>query len=184
MSCCCQPSNNQLVTLTTERLKVLKVIGENIGQVVVENTAEINAVKIDRIIASVKDVTDHVFTNKIVKQGTIHKQVFFVDPNGIVREVNENVPFMLAVDIAGVERDNPFLEIENKVLSIETDFELTPAKHHEHEHECEHERALLKQKIVAHFLVKVSEWTQLDVVVKPNFLGTINPMNTIVIRNQ
>ena len=126
--CCCQPSSNQLVILTTERLKVLKVIGENIGQMVVENTAEINAVKIDRIIASVKDVTDHVFTNKIVKQGIIHKQVFYVDPTGIVREVNENVPFMLAVDIAGVERENQFLDIENTVLNIETDFELIPAK--------------------------------------------------------
>jgi hypothetical protein len=162
--------------LTTERVKVLKVIGESIGQVVVENTAEINAVKIDRIIASVKDVTDHVFTNKIVKQGIIHKQVFYVDPTGIVREVNENVPFMLAVDIPGVERDNQFLEIENTVLNIETDFVLTPARRDE--------PGVLKQKIVAHLLVKVSEWAQLDVVVKPNFGCKINPMNTIVIRNQ
>lgn len=173
--CCCQPSSNQLITLTTERLKVLKVIGESIGQLVVENTAEINAVKIDRIIASVKDVTDHVFTNKIVKQGIIHKQVFYVDPTGIVREVNENVPFMLDFDIPGVERDKS-LDIENTVLNIETDFILIPAR-------CD-ELGRLKQKIVAHLLVKISEWTQLDVVVKPDFRCKINSMNTIVIRNQ
>jgi hypothetical protein len=177
MSCCSNLSaSNKLVTLTTERLKVLKVIGEKIGQVVVESSFEINAVKIDRIEVSVKDVTDHVFTNKIVKQGIIHKQVFFVDPAGIVRESTDNVPFMLAVDIEGVERDNPWLEIENKVLKIETDYTLKPGT-------C-HEPPLLKQKIVADFLVKVSEWVQLDVVVKPKFFADINPLNTIVIRNQ
>lgn len=174
--CCCQPSVSQSIKLTTERIKVLKVIGESIGQVVVENTSEINAVKIDRIIASVRDVTDHIFTNKIVKQGTIHKQVFFVDPNGIVREVNENVPFMLVVDIAGVERDNPLIDVENRVLNIETDFTLTPAT-------C-HERGSLSQKIVAHILVKVSELVQLDVVVKPNLFSQTNPLNTFVVRNQ
>ena len=170
MSC----SNNQLVTLTTERLKVLKVIGEKIGQVVVENAIELNAVKIDRIDVSVKDVTDHVFTNKIVKQGKIHKQVFYVDPDGYVRETHENVPFTLAVDIEGIKRDNPWLEIENKLLNIEKDYTLIPAK-------C-NEPGLLKQKIVADFLVKVSEWVQLDVVVKPNFHTKINAIDTIIIR--
>ncbi len=177
MSCCCnRSSSNQMVTLTTERLKVLKVIGEKIGQVVVENTVEIPAVKIAHIDASVKDVTDHIFTDKIVKQGFIHKQVYYVDPDGIVREMNENVPFILTVDIPGVERDNPWLEIEDKVLKIETDYTL-------HHGSC-HEPAILKQKIVADFLVKVSEWVQLDVFVKPNFFAKINPMNTIVIRSQ
>ncbi len=177
MSCCCnQSSGSQMVTLTTERLKVLKVIGEKIGQVVVENKIEIPAVKIDHIDTSVRDVTDHIFTDKIVKQGTIHKQVFFVDEAGFVREINENVPFVLAVDIPGVERDNPWLEIENKVLRIETDFTLHPG-------DC-HQPAILKQKIVADFLVKVSEWVQLDVFVKPSFFTKTNPMNTIVIRSQ
>jgi hypothetical protein len=172
----CQPSGGQTIKLTTERLKVLKVIGESIGQVVVENTASINAVKIDRIVASVRDVTDHIFTNKIVKQGVIHKQVFYVDPTGIVREVNENVPFMLAVDIAGVEQNNPFIEIENQVLNIETDFTLTPATSQAH--------GSLSQKVVAHILVKVSEWIQLDVVVRPNLCTKLNPLDTFIVRNQ
>ena len=176
MSCCNnQSSSNQLITLTTERLKVLKVIGERIGQIVVENKEEIQAAKIERIEASVRDVTDHIFTEKIVKQGTIHEQVFYVDLNGIVRETHQNVPFVLAVDIPGVERENPWLEIEDKVLKIETDYSLIPASHQE--------QGILKQKIVVDFLVKVSEWVQLDVVVKPTCFK-LNPMNTIVIRNQ
>lgn len=176
-NCCVQSSGamNQLTRLTTERLKVLKVIGENVAQVELENSTPINAVKIDRIVASVKDVTDHVFKNKIVKQGTIHKQIFFVDHGGFVREMNENVPFMVGVDIPGVCPDNPFLEIQNHLLDIETDFNLVPSS-------CHEETGLLIQKIVARFLVKVSEWVQLDVVVKPSVCTKINPMNTIVIR--
>jgi hypothetical protein len=75
------------------------------------------------------------------------------------------------------------IEVENIVLNIETDFVLIPVKSREYDHECEHEYGLLKQKVVADFLVKVSEWTQLDVVVKPNIFTKINPMKTIVIRN-
>ena len=176
MSCCqSQTSGSQLVTLTTERLKVLRVIDEKFAQVVVESTVEIPAVKIDRIEVSVKDVTDHIFTGKIVKQGTFHKQIFFVDATGVVREMNEDVPFVLAVDIPGLDKKNPWLEIEDKVLKIETDFILQPKA-------C-HEPALLKQKVEADFLVKVSEWVQLDVVVKPGFFTKTNPMNTIIIRS-
>jgi hypothetical protein len=167
---------NQFVTLTTERLKVLKVIGEKLGQVVVEKNVEIDAVKVDHIDASLKDVTEHIFTNKIVKQGIIHAQIFFVDPAGKVRESGEDIPFVLAVDIAGICRENPWLEIENKLLKVESDFVLTPVT-------C-HEPGLLKLKVVVDILVKVSEWVQLDVVVKPNFFHKINPMNTIIIRNQ
>jgi hypothetical protein len=177
MSCCCtRQSINQLTTLTTERLKVLKVIGERIGQVVVENKAEIHAVKIDRIEASVKDVTDHIFTDKIVKQGVIHSQIFYVDPNGFVRETSDNVPFILAVDIPGVIKENPWLEIEDKLLKIETDYTLVP--------ETCNEPGILKHKIIADFLVKVSEWVQLDVVVRPSYCDRLDPMKTIVIRNQ
>ncbi|HBF36304.1 MAG TPA: hypothetical protein DDW50_03185 [Firmicutes bacterium] len=176
MSCCnSQPFSNQLIKLTTERLKVLRVIGEKIGQIAAENKIEIHAVKIDHIDASVKDLTDHVFTDKIVKQGVIHSQIFYVDPNGFVRETSDNVPFILAVDIPGVIRENPWLEIEDKLLKIETDYTLVP--------ETCNEPGILKHKIVADFLVKVSEWVQLDVVVRPNFFTKIEPMKTIVIRS-
>lgn len=177
MGCFCHTaiSSNQQVRLTTERVKVLKVVGEAVGQVVVEGSISINAVKIDRIIASVIDVTDHVFKDKVVKQGTIHKQIFYVDPCGIVREVGENIPFMLTVDIPGVER-TPFTEVQNHVLDIDTDFVLTPAS------ECKH--GTLMQKVVSHILVKVSEWTQLDVVTKVDIFPKMNAMNTIIVQRQ
>lgn len=164
-------SPGQQVRTKVERIKALKVIGEATAQVVVEGTISINAVKIDRIIAEIRDVTDHLFRNKVVKQGIIHKQVFYVDPEGIVRETAENIPFMVSVDIPGVDR-TPFTEVQNHLLDIDTDYVLTPATHHEH--------GCLMQKVVAHILIKVSEWTQLDVVTKVDIFPKVNTLSRIV----
>ncbi len=173
MSCFCHTAINssQQVRTTMERIKVLKVIGETIGQVVVEGAIEINAVKIDRINAEIRDVIDHVFKDKVVKQGTIHKQIFYVDPEGVVRHISEDIPFMLTVDIPGVER-TPFTDVQNHLIDIDTDFVLTPAT-------CHH-RGTLMQKVVAHILVKVSEWTQLDVVTKVDIFPKINSLSRII----
>lgn len=177
MSCFCHTTINpgQQIRTKVERVKVLKVVGEAIAQVVVEGNISINAVKIDRIIAEIRDITDHVFRNKVVKQGMIHKQIFFVDRQGIVRETEENIPFMVSVDIPGVER-TPFTDVQNHLLDIDTDFVLTPGS-------CD-EPGNLMQKVVAHILVKVSEWTQLDVVTKVDFFPKVNSLTTIVSRNQ
>lgn len=144
------------MTLTTERLKVLKVVGEEVAQVVVENEVPIDAIKIDKIDATLRETEDHVFENKVVKQGIIHKQVFFVDSNNFVRHVAEDIPFMIAVDIPGV-KPGPFVDVQNHLIDIDTDYQLVPS--------CSKDKiAVLRQKVVAHILVKVSEWSQVDVV--------------------
>lgn len=159
------------VKTTTERIKVLRVIGEKVAQVVVEGSIPINAIKIDKINAELRDVVDHVFCNKVVKQGIIHKQVFYVDPDNNVRHTTENIPFMIAVDIKGVDPDNGFLDVQNHLLDIDTDYILTPGH-------CG-EPATLMQKVVAHILVKVSEWTQMDVVTKVDVFPKVNSLNRI-----
>jgi len=151
----------------TERIKTLKVIGEKVGQVVVENKIPINAIKIDRINAELKETTDHIFKNKIVKQGIIHKQIFYVDPENVVRHTTEDIPFMLTVDIPGVCPENPYLDVQNYLLDIDVDYTLNPPS-------CPGELAILIQKVVAHILVKVSEWVQLDVVTKVDVFPKIN----------
>jgi hypothetical protein len=143
------------LAFTTERIKTLKVIGEAVGEVVVENQIPICAVKIDRILAKPGILTDHSFKNKIVKQGTIIKEVFYVDPQGVLRFLSEEVPFMLAVDIPGFEPDS-FTEIQNHLLDIDVDFVLTPASG------CR--PGCLQQKILAKFLVIAAKWVQLEVV--------------------
>ncbi|NLY73732.1 MAG: DUF3794 domain-containing protein [Firmicutes bacterium] len=172
MSCYCYSpvTGKQQVRATTEKIKVLKVIGEKVGQVVVESNTKINAVKIDRIHADIRDVTDHVFKDKVVKQGTIHKQIFYVDPEGVVRELQERIPFMMTVDIPGIKR-TPFTDVQNHLLDIDTDYVLEPATGAEYGN--------LMQKIVAHILVKVSEWVQLDVVTKVDVFPKINASSRI-----
>lgn len=162
-------SSKPQLRLTTERIKALKVIGEEVGQVVLENSLPINAIKIDRINAELKETTDHVFCNKIVKQGIIHKQIFYVDPDNNVRHTSEDVPFVVAVDIAGVHPDNPCLELQNYLLDINVDYILAPAKNDI--------VGTLDQKIIAHILVKASEWVQMDVVTKADIFPKVNALS-------
>lgn len=145
------------VNVGTEKIKVLKVVGEAVGQLVLENSTCINAVKIDRIKAKLLDTTDHLFRNKVVKQGTILKEIFYVDPEGVVRFKSEKIPFMLTVDIPGLKPDG-FTDVQNHLLDIDVDYQLTPPRY------CI--PGCLQQKIVAHILVIAAEWTQLDVVTK------------------
>lgn len=140
-----------------QRIKTLRVIGENTAQIVVENEVPLRAIKIVKIDASLGPTTDHVFQNKVVKQGTIIKQIFYVDPDNFVRHLHEEVPFMVSVDIPGIAPSDR-VEVQNYLIDIDTDYSLgflEPA-----------EPPMLRQKVVAHVLVKVSEWSQLDVMAR------------------
>lgn len=172
----------QDLVLHTERLKVLKVIGEKVAQVVVENELPINAIKIEKIEAQLGPFEDHVFKNKVVKQGTIHKQVFYVDPDNFVRHIAEDIPYMLTVEIPGV-KPSDFVEVQNHLVDIDTDFQLVPRRPRRHDIDKEHDqgfRAVLRQKVVAHILVKVSEWAQVDVVTGVQAFPKINSMQRSV----
>jgi len=161
------------INVVTERIKVLKVIGEAIGQLALENSTCINAVKIDRINAKLHEATDHLFENKVVKQGVIRKEIFFVDPEGVVRFKAEDIPFMLAVDIPGF-RPNAFSHVQNHLLDIDVDFNLTPPRN------CI--PGCLQQKIVTHILVIAAEWKQLDVVTKVGLPPKISSPRVIYTR--
>ncbi|NLM37453.1 MAG: DUF3794 domain-containing protein [Firmicutes bacterium] len=173
----------QDLVFTTERLKVLKVIGEKVAQVVVESELPINAIKIDKIEARLGPFEDHVFHNKVVKQGVIHKQVFYVDPDNFVRHISEDIPYMLTVEIPGV-KPSDFVEVQNHLIDIDTDFQLVPARPRRHGHDTDQEtdagfRAVLRQKVNAHILVKVSEWAQVDVVTGVDIFPKVNSMQRV-----
>lgn len=149
--------NGKELRTETTRIKTLKVVAENIGQLVLDNQTCINAIKIDRIKAFLLESTDHLFCGKIVKQGIIRKEVFYVNPDNVLRFLTEDVPFMLTVELPGFKPDC-FTEVQNHLLDIDVDWDLKPARN------CI--PGCLRQKIVAHILVRASEWTQLDVVTK------------------
>lgn len=158
-------SSNGDLRLTTERIKALKVIGESIAQVVAEGSITMNAIKIEAVHGELIHLTHHVFQDKVVLQGKIHKQILYVDPTGTVRHTTEDIPFMAAVDIPGVDPNNSFLEVQTHPLSIEIDHSLISGVHEQ--------PATLMQKVVARILVKVSEWAQMDVVTEVNIYPKI-----------
>lgn len=160
MSCGCYSRNVSYpkkpeITVNKELLKVLRVIGEEVVQIVEEATVTIpvGSIKIDKIHAVLQGETvDHVFKNKIVKQGTFNVNIFYVGADNIVHHTNTLVPFMAVADIPGVCPDNIYLHIQNHVLDIDTDYTWNEST------------GELIIKLVAHILIKVTEWTQLEVV--------------------
>lgn len=139
-----------------EPTKVLKFIGKATGQLEIENSTCINAVKIDRINAFLVESHDHLFQDKVVKQGVIRKEVFYVNPLGELRFITEEIPFRLTFEIPGLY-PNEAVEVQNHLIDIDTDFILVPSR------TCF--PGCLRQVIVAHFLVIVSQWVQMELVV-------------------
>lgn len=81
-----------------------RVIATNERQVLVENVADLNkpAQKIQEIQARVEDVAIEVIPNKVIVTGTLHKQIFFVGEDDIVRHQGEDIPFTTFVDLPGI----------------------------------------------------------------------------------
>ncbi|MGE5581430.1 MAG: DUF3794 domain-containing protein, partial [Bacillota bacterium] len=82
----------------------MTILAETTAQVLVSETITLPlaAVKIDEIVASVPEMTCFVIANKVIFQGILHKQIFFVDENGIVRHLGVDIPFSGFVDLPGV----------------------------------------------------------------------------------
>lgn len=169
MSCCFSfnSSYRPEIKVCKERIKTLKVIGEEIKQVYADQTIEINAIKIDHVHTELREELVRIFPDKVVKQAVFHVQIFYVDPDNVVRHISTNVPFTIVADIPGVCPHDPFLEIQNHLLNVTTDpillipaTDLTPGT--------------LELKIIAHILVKASRWTQMDVVTKVDVFPKVN----------
>jgi hypothetical protein len=85
-----------------------QVIATNSRQILVENVAELNfpARRIHEIQARVEDLMVEVIPNKVVIQGNLHKQVFFVAEDDIIRHQGEDIPFTTFVDLPGISPDD------------------------------------------------------------------------------
>jgi len=100
----------------------MAVLAETTAQVLVDDvvTLPLPAEKIDEIVASIRDAQCFVIDNKVIFQGTLHKQIFFVDMEGIVRHVGVDIPFSGFVDVPGVPAGSACqLEPEIEFLSFE-----------------------------------------------------------------
>ena len=72
-----------------------QLFGEVTAQTLVEATVtlRIPAVKIDEIKASITDLTCTLIPGKVIFQGALHEQIFFVDEGGLVRHQAEDLRF-------------------------------------------------------------------------------------------
>lgn len=131
-----------------EEFKLLKVIGEEIVQVVDETIDELDfpVAEVLDVEFELNNVTDHAFKDKVVKQGTICKRVVYCDTSGVVRCNFFEIPFEAVAEIPGVD---PKLELEfqNKLVNAETDFEKI------------NDQTIL-QKVVFDIKIKVSHFVQ------------------------
>lgn len=137
-------------------LKLETVTGESTAQILVENvfTLPINTIKIREIIASIRDLTTEVIENKVIIQGVLHKQIFFIGEDNLEHHQAEDVPFSTFVDIQGT---SPGMNVHVNTMIETILFEL--------------ENSLaLRQKVVIEFFVKVTQTEQLQVqIVSPYY---------------
>lgn len=133
------------------RLLLQQVAGENSAQILIETDVTLftPALKIDEITGTIRDVTVEIINDKVVIQGILHKQIFFVDVANLGRHQAEDVPFSLFVDIPGVA-PGMNAEVQPRIEAIF--FNLVAPD-------------TVRQKAVLEFFVKVTETVEQQVTV-------------------
>ena len=130
-------------------VKLPYVIGENTKQdlIVTDITLGAPAIKVKEIVASFRNLRAVVIKDKVVVQGTLHKQIFYVDRNNIERHQAEDVPFSNFLDVPGAETVH---EADFRAIIEEVIFELRPGN-------------ILHQKVAIQYFIKVTESRQVQI---------------------
>lgn len=78
-----------------------------IEQVLIVERKPLEAIKIKRVDAEVRNVTAQPLQDKVIVSGIVHKQVAFVGPDNIVRLIQEDIPFSHPLVVPGVTPTTP-----------------------------------------------------------------------------
>jgi len=139
-----------IVTGDDSLVMLPEVIGENTKQILSETTLALDqtAIKIKEITAVFEDINAVVINDKVIVQGIIHKQIFYVGEDNVEYHQAENVPFSTFVDVIGARPDMdvdviPTVAFIKPILSPDGN--------------------LLTQKIIGDIFVKVTENIQFNV---------------------
>lgn len=127
------------------------VVGEGTKQKLVENIIDLEmpALKVDEIRGELRNIEAEIIPDKVIIQGIIHKQIFYIDLDNLARHQAEEVGFSLFIDLPGVE---PGMDIQVHPVIEGIFFELlSPTE--------------LRQKVVVEVFVKVTEAVQERVVI-------------------
>ncbi|NLY89122.1 MAG: DUF3794 domain-containing protein, partial [Firmicutes bacterium] len=136
-------------TLMDPLVRAEVVIGEATKQLLIESNLTLSqpALKIRNITAEIRDLTTELIPDKVIIQGLLHKQIFFVGEDNIVHHQTEEAPFSTFVDVFGAE-PGMNIQIHPTVETILFNL-LNPT--------------LLHQKVVTEFFVKVTAPTQINI---------------------
>ncbi len=128
-----------------------QVVGENSTQKLIETDLSLftPALKIDEITGVIQDITVEIINNKVIIQGILHKQIFFVDTANLGRHQAEDIPFSLFVDILGAA---PGMDVQVHPRIEAIFFKLI-------------DPTTVRQKAILEFFVKVTEATEQQVAV-------------------
>ena len=156
----------------TACLKVEKVVGHGSKQVLLEETITISGIKIVEIIPVLTNVRSIVKDGKVIIQGTVHKQIFYIGTDGLEHHLAEDIDFSELVDVEPLNPMCPVREgmnqqdfsvIENSVFEFDPD------------------TGALTQKIILRLCVKVTETEQFQVATCPE--GTLIKAKVVVGEN-
>lgn len=157
-----QSVQRQIATGFDLLTKLPQVIGENTKQVMQENQLilENPAIKIKEIVAEIRNGRTEIFDNKVIVQGTLHKQIFAIGPDNVEFQQVEDIPFSTFLDIPGATAGQ-FARVEFTIEEIL--FELINEN-------------LLDQKAVIEVFVKIEEEIQLNVLTTEEGLLVVLPI--------
>jgi len=103
-------------------------------QVLLVLTKSLEAIKIKNIASEVRDVTTRLIEpDTLIVSGVVHKQIFFVSPDNIVRLQEEDVPFSQTLKVPGIAPGVP-VEVDVTVEFVVAELDTV--------------RGILKQKVV------------------------------------
>ncbi len=136
-----------------------------VQQMLIEERKPLEAIKVKRVDAELRNVTSQTLQGKVIVTGIVHKQVQFVGPDNIVRMIEEDIPFTHVKEIPGVTPATPVQVVAEVEFVIP---ELNAA------------RGMLIQKIVLRFQFLVPD--QRFVTVVTDVTGPGITTDKIVIR--
>ncbi|NPV53564.1 MAG: DUF3794 domain-containing protein [Firmicutes bacterium] len=110
------------IIMEFERI-MIPVITRISKQALVESTfaLPVEAIKIKNIDASIINLVTTPMTGKVLVQGTVHKQIFFVGADNIVHHQVEDVPFSFIIESSSITPETPVVvnvRIENVIAKL------------------------------------------------------------------
>lgn len=152
-------------------IKVGRVAGENTKEILVEDRVclDVPTKKVEDVVAAISSVSYEVIRGKVVVDGTIHKQIFHVGPNDVVRHQAVDIPFTAVVEIPSAEpgmaaQVHPTIEHVSWSLIHETPDCPLPDYYDGIYADL---FRVVDQRIVLQLFVKVTEWVQINVCLVP-----------------